>query len=57
MIKMNMQWICTGLLLLLAVYYVIKTIVKSFKTEHDCPDCGVAPVKNKKMKKHAGVSE
>jgi hypothetical protein len=50
--KLNMQWICTGLLLILAVYYVIKTIIKSFKVEHDCPDCGVAVDTKKKVKRH-----
>jgi hypothetical protein len=43
------QWIIVGLLLNGAVYYVFRTVKRSFTSEHNCPDCGIAP-DPKKMK-------
>jgi hypothetical protein len=46
---MYWQWIVAGLLLVVAVIYIFRTLRKNFSGEHDCPDCDV-PVS--KVKKH-----
>jgi len=51
--KFDFQTLACGLLLLMAVIYVIRTVRKSFKSEHDCPDCGVAVDPKKSTKAHS----
>jgi hypothetical protein len=48
---MNWQWIIAGLLLIVAVVYIFRTVRKSFAGEHDCPDCEVPAAKMKKAGK------
>lgn len=44
------QWIIAIILLIVAVFYIYKSIKKSIGTEHDCPSCD-AFESEKKMKK------
>jgi hypothetical protein len=48
--KFDWQWTAVGLLLILAVIYVFRSVKKSFSGEHDCPDCDIAS-DSKKVKK------
>jgi hypothetical protein len=50
--KFDFQTLACGMLLVAAIVYVFRTVRKSFKHEHDCPDCGVA-VDKKKVKSHS----
>jgi hypothetical protein len=50
--KWDAQTVACGVLLILAIIYIFRSVKKSFTSEHDCPDCGI-PVDNKKIKKHA----
>ena len=52
-IKFDFQTLACALLLLMAIIYVVRTVMKSFKSEHDCPDCGVAVDKKKVNKEHS----
>jgi len=49
--KYDFQFVACCLLLLLAIVYVVRSVRKSFKASHDCPDCGVADTMNKSQKK------
>jgi hypothetical protein len=48
---MNWQWIIAGVLLIVAVIYIIRTARKNFSGEHDCPSCDVPVHKMKKAGK------
>jgi hypothetical protein len=50
MTNMNWQWIIAAVLLVLAVFYIVRTLRGNFRAEHDCPDCEVPAVKMKKGK-------
>ncbi len=45
-----MQYIIAALLGLGAIIYIILHIRKSMKTTHDCPECEVADVLQKKIR-------
>mgnify|MGYP001627353826 CR=1 FL=1 len=46
--NLNYQYIIAGILLIIAIVYVIRNIVNSLKSKHDCQDCGI-PVQKKKF--------
>jgi len=54
--KIDWQWIICGLLLVVAIYYVFKTVKKSLTEEHDCPECGVPVKKGHHVKPHKPVN-
>ncbi len=54
--KFDWQWIICGLLLIGAIYYVIKTVKKTVTEEHDCPECGVPVKKGQHIKPHKPVN-
>lgn len=49
MAQLNYQYVIAGILLLIAIIYVVRNIVRSLQSKHDCPDCGVAEVHKNKL--------
>jgi hypothetical protein len=45
---MIVEWILAGLMLLVALFYVWRSVRRSFDKKHDCPDCDVKDVLPKK---------
>lgn len=45
--NLNYQYVIAGILLLIAIVYVVRSIVKSLSNKHNCADCGIPAQKKK----------
>ena len=46
--KLNYQYVIAGILLLIAIVYVVRNIVRSIQHKGDCADCGI-PIQKKPL--------